>query len=79
MLCTGMGYIGSVHLDGERRDVWDYIPKEGPVTASQFIEWLSLAEGLPSADFIPLRQQRQLRQAFIEIAGAEIIDARLLQ
>lgn len=74
-----MGYIGSVHQDGERRDVWDYIPKEGPVTAQQFIEWLSLAEGFPSPDFVPLSQQRQLRQTFIEITGAETLDARWLQ
>jgi hypothetical protein len=78
-LCEGMGYFGSVHQDGERRDVWDYIPKEGPVTARQFVDWLSIAEGFPGPDLVPLRQQRKLRRAFIEITGAEIVDARWLQ
>jgi hypothetical protein len=72
---SGMGYCGSV-IDGEPRDVSDYIPEAGPVTADQFVEWVFLAEGL---DHIGSAHAEQMRTDFVELMGSDVVEANALQ
>ena len=74
-VCVGMGYCGSV-VDGEPRHLDMYIPESGPVTADDFVNWLFLAEGL---DPIGSAHADNIRKAFIEHMGGEVVDARELK
>jgi hypothetical protein len=57
------------------------IPPEGPVTATQFVDWLFLADNLNPASE-PERwvsQKEALRTAFVRHMGAETVDAGFLR
>jgi len=74
-VCIGLGYCGSV-IDGEPSHVDMFIPEEGPVTADEFVEWVFRAEGLEAAGG---EHSRQIREAFVQHMGGEVVEARLLK
>lgn len=79
-VCVGWGFCGSIK-DGQPTHVDFLIPKAGPVSADQFVEWVFIAEDLdPHADAALMRRCRKgLRAAFIKHMGAETVDASLLE
>jgi len=75
----GHGYCGSLQ-DGGFLHVTNFIPKQGQVTAEQFVDWLFIAEGnnwLGNA--MAMRHRETLRQFFIVHMGSDVVDARRLQ
>lgn len=74
--------LGKVmHGDGEVSDVTQLIPKEGKVSADQFVEWVFLASGEEARGPEPMwsRARAEIRAAFIRHMGGEIVDARALR
>lgn len=78
-ICGSWGHCGSLQA-GEYVHVTDFIPAWGTVTASQFAEWVLLAEGEADA---PLSYREKwlprLRASFVEHMGADCVDARRLR
>src|SRR5262249_9758037 len=79
-VCVNWGFCGCIK-EGRPLHVDLLIPRDGPVSADQFVEWVFLADNLnPNSD--PLRWQRHnqaIRDAFVKHMGAETVDARLLR
>lgn len=78
-VCVGWGHCGSLQA-GKYSHVTDFIPDSGTVTATQFAEWVLLAEG--EADAPPSYRERwlpRLRASFVEHMGADSVDARRLR
>lgn len=79
-VCVGHGWCGSI-VNDEPSHVDDFIPASGPVTASQFVDWLFEADGMdPDTD--PGKWQKHkdaLRDAFIRHMGADVVDASRLK
>jgi hypothetical protein len=74
-VCVGLGYCGCVK-NGEALHVDDFIPDAGPVTATQFADWVVLAEGMtPSTN----PHLKDIRRAFVRHMGADVVDAKLLR
>lgn len=76
--CVNWGFCGCMKR-GEPLHVTMLIPPTGPVHASQFAEWLILADNLnPNlSDFA--RHKAALMEAFVIHMGAETVDASLLR
>jgi hypothetical protein len=74
------GWCGSV-VDDEVRHVDFFIPERGRVTATQFVDWLFLADGMdPGADLHKWQKHKdRLRQAFASHMGSEVVDASQLK
>ncbi len=76
--CVDWGFCGCLK-HGAPLHVTMFIPQSGPVHASQFVEWLLLADNvnpnLPEYD----RHKAALRLAFMTHMGGEIVDAALLR
>jgi hypothetical protein len=79
-VCVEWGFCGCIK-EGRPLHVDLLIPREGPVFADQFVEWVFLADNLnPNSD--PSRWQahkQAMRAAFVKHMGAEVVDARLLR
>ncbi|MCL4674220.1 MAG: hypothetical protein KJZ64_15075 [Sphingomonadaceae bacterium] len=78
-VCAGMGFCGGI-VDGKPSHVDFFIPDSGTVTVAQFIEWLLKAE-----DYYPDQDPRfspyykELSRIFVEIMGADTVDAARLK
>jgi hypothetical protein len=76
----GPGFCGTVK-EGQPLHVDSIIPPSGPVTADQFVEWVFLADNMnPNSE--PEKWQKlkdQIRAAFIEHMGREVVDAAELR
>jgi carbonic anhydrase/acetyltransferase-like protein (isoleucine patch superfamily) len=75
--CVTMGCCGSIK-DGEPIHVTDLIPRSGPVTADQFIDWLVEAEDM-TLEAYPAAHREKLRESFVANMGAPIVDASRLR
>lgn len=75
--CVGMGYCGSFR-DGEHRHVTHRIPESGTITADQFVEWVIWAD-FGSPELTPVQHKQQLRDMFVRLMGADVVDARRLR
>jgi hypothetical protein len=75
--CVVWGFCGCMK-QGSLLHVTMLISEKGPVHASQFVEWLLLADNLnpnlPEYD----RHKLALTKAFIAHMGAEVVDASIL-
>lgn len=79
-VCVEWGFCGCVR-EGRPLHVDFLIPRKGPVTADQFVEWVFLADNI-NPNFDPERWQphkQAIRAAFVKHLGAEVVDARQLQ
>jgi hypothetical protein len=79
-VCVEWGFCGCVR-EGRLLHVDFIIPREGPVTADQFVEWVFLADNL-NPNHEPERWERHkdaIRAAFVKHMGAETVDARTLR
>jgi len=72
--CVTLGYCGSAPPGEESRHFLDRVPKEGTVTADEFVEWVLWADRHPGS-----KHRQQIRAAFVSIMGAEEVDARKLR
>ncbi len=76
-LCSRHAYCGWVK-DGVTTHVTDYIPKSGPVTAYQFVEWLLEADGY-NLHALSRSEHKQLHSdldpIFIKHMGSDCVDA----
>jgi hypothetical protein len=76
--CVVWGFCGCIK-DGEPLHVTQLIPPSGPVHATQFVEWLLLADNvnpnLPKYE----RHKAALRASFLTHMGSEIVDASLFR
>lgn len=62
-------------MDGEPRYVTDYVPKQGQVSADDFVVWLLLAEGFrPDEDKEARRWKRELKAVFVKHMQSEYVD-----
>ncbi|WP_260926800.1 hypothetical protein [Novosphingobium sp. 9] len=79
-VCVDRGWCGGI-VDNRPSHVDDFIPKTGPVSAEQFVDWLFLADGVdPSSE--PAKWQKHkigLREAFVRHMGADVVDASKLK
>lgn len=64
---------------GEPLHVTTLIPPSGPVHASQFVEWLLLADNINPNLPEYGRHKAALRAAFVAHMGGEVVDASLLR
>lgn len=76
--CVTWGFCGCMK-HGEPLHVTTLIPPNGPVRASQFVEWLILADNLNPNLSDYDRQKAALTEAFVTHMGGEIVDAALLR
>lgn len=79
-VCVGRGWCGGI-VNGEPSHVDYLIPKEGLVSAEQFVEWLFQAEGIdPSSDPAKWKKHSEgLREAFVHHMGTNVVDASALK
>ncbi len=79
-VCVDHGYCGSV-INGQSTHVTDFIPEYGHVSASEFAEWVMLADdcGPDSALSFRERHKRDMEVAFIKYMGADIVPAQDLR
>lgn len=78
-VCVGWGHCGSV-MEGKYVHVIDFIPKSGMITASQFAEWVMMAEG--ESDTPPRHREKwlaRLRDAFVLHMGDYRVDVQRLR
>lgn len=74
-LCVGLGFCGGI-VDGEPRHVTDYIPKQGEVSADEFVYWLLLAEGFDPQ--LENSWKKELKAVFVKHMKSETVDAKQL-
>ena len=73
--CVNKGWCGSV-IDGKASHISMFIPKQGLVSADQFVTWLMKAEGVDPSD---IKVRKELIQVFIKHMGSYKVDATLLK
>ena len=73
-ICVKLGWCGSI-IDGEFKHVDQYIPESGFVTASEFAEWVILADGEDPFGELSKKRGRmaKLEAAFIKYMGGDKI------
>ena len=76
-VCVGHGYCGSV-INGHPTHVTDFIPDFGYVSATEFAEWVMLADDCPPESTVTFRERhkRDMEVAFIKYMRAEVVPAR---
>lgn len=74
------GWCGGI-VNDKPSHVDDFIPASGQVSASQFVEWLFLADGVDPASEPQkwTKHKDRLRDAFIRHMGADTVDASALR
>jgi len=79
-VCVRLGWCGSL-VNDEPSHVDDFIPTSGPVSASQFVDWLFLADGVdPTSEPSKWGKHKgRLREAFRRHMGADTVDASVLK
>jgi hypothetical protein len=79
-ICVGLGYCGGMS-GGQPMHVTDFIPKDGVVTADEFVDMVFLGDGMDPAHERSRRQHiaDQIREAFVMHMGTEAVDARPLR
>ena len=79
-VCVGLGFCGTIK-NRQPLHVDLIIPPSGPVTAEQFAEWVFLADNVNpnSASERWQKLKGQIRAAFIEHMGGEVVDAAELR
>ena len=73
--CVNQGWCGSV-IDGKVLHISMFIPKQGLVSADQFVTWLMKAEGVDPSD---IKVRKELIQVFIKHMGSYKVDAKFLK
>ena len=78
-LAVRWGFCGCIKND-QIVHVSLFVPREGPVFADQFAEWVLLANNLnPNSRSARRRDKEALRAAFVRHMGADPVDARRLR
>lgn len=78
-VCVEWGHCGSVQA-GRYVHVTDFIPDSVTVTASQFAEWVLIAEGGTDAQTTYReRWLSRLRDAFVEHMGTDCVHAQRMR
>ena len=72
-VCVGLGFCG-----GSKTHVDQLIPDKGIVSADQFSRWLHTAEGFADGRE-DSQHTAQIIQAFVELMGADAVDASELK
>nr|WP_176702972.1 hypothetical protein [Paracoccus aminophilus] len=80
-MCVKYGLCNPSLIHGEPRDLSNYIPATGNVTASQYIEGLLMVSGFdPVAQEDVFREWTEMyRSVFVKHMGKEVVDASLLR
>ena len=73
--CVKKGWCGGV-VDGKPLHVSQFIPKEGVVSADQFVTWLMTAEGVDPSD---IGVRKELISVFMKHMGNYKVEARRLK
>jgi hypothetical protein len=76
-ICVGMGFCGCIKA-GKPLHVDDFIPKEGQVTADEFVDWVILADDM-DLSLARKESRRAIRAAFVRRMGGETVDAARLR
>jgi hypothetical protein len=78
--CVRYGYCGGL-VDGKFLHVTDFIPENGDVSASEFAEWVMLADGCtPESSARHYQRHKTVMElAFIKYMGAEVVPAQELR
>jgi hypothetical protein len=76
--CVVWGFCGCIK-DGEPLHVTKLIPSDGPVHATQFVEWLLLADDVNPNLSKYERHKAALFASFVTHMGGEVVDASLLR
>lgn len=78
-ICPGLGFCGG-SVDGDSVHLTDFIPETGAVTADQFVDLVLRGDGVdPACHPFSNKLISQIRQAFVDHMGSEIVDARELR
>ncbi|WP_170349880.1 hypothetical protein [Ruegeria atlantica] len=79
-VCVRYGYCGGV-VDGKPIHVAHFIPEYGNVAASEFSEWVMLAEDSGPDSNLGFRDQhkKDIEAAFIKIMGSAVVPAKELR
>ena len=74
----GHGFCGAV-INGEPLTVDTFIPKDGRVSAGQFVDWVFRAEGMDPMSPEAVKHAPSIRAAFVRHMGSEVVDAQDLK
>lgn len=80
-MCVQYGLCNPSFIRGEPRELSDYIPTTGTVSAAQYIEGLLMVSGFdPVTQQDVFRESKEMyRSVFVKHMGADAVDASLFR